>query len=97
MDRKMQNGTMDALFDTILKLKSREECYDFFDDLCTVKELQAMAQRLEVAKMLSVNKTYTQISEKTGASTVTISRVNRILNYGNDSLKAIIDEANKES
>ncbi len=97
MDRKMQNATMDALFDTILKLKSREECYDFFDDLCTVKELQAMSQRLEVAKMLSLNKTYTQISEKTGASTVTISRVNRILNYGNDSLKAIIDEANKES
>lgn len=92
MDRKVNSPAMDFLFDSILKLNTREECYEFFDDLCTVKELMSMAQRIEVANMLRKNCTYATISEKTGASTVTISRVNRILNYGNDRLIKIIEE-----
>lgn len=91
MDKNMQSPSVDFLFDAILTLETREECYEFFEDLCTVKELLSMAQRMEVATMLKKNKTYVEISEKTGASTVTISRVNRILNYGNDSLNGKID------
>lgn len=97
----MQSPAIDFLFDAILNLKTKEECYEFFDDLCTVKELLSMAQRMEVAKMLKEEKTYVEISEKTGASTVTISRVNRILNYGNDSLRnclnRLVDVTEEES
>ena len=72
------------MFDAILCLKDREECYTFFEDVCTVNELLSLSQRFEVAKMLRDQKTYLDIAEKTGASTATISRVNRSLNYGND-------------
>ena len=75
---------MDSLFDAILTLKDRDECYSFFEDLCTVNELLSLSQRFEVASMLKDKKTYLDIAEKTGASTATISRVNRSLNYGND-------------
>lgn len=86
-----QTDATDYLFDAILSLQTKEECYDFFEDLCTVKELQSMAQRMEVAKMLRQKKTYAEIAEKTGASTVTISRVNRIIQFGTQSINDIMD------
>jgi TrpR-related protein YerC/YecD len=78
---------LDYLFDAVLSLKTREECYAFFDDLCTVPELKALSQRLNVAKMLSGKHVYSDIVAETGASTATISRVNRSLSYGNDGYK----------
>lgn len=72
----------DNLFRAILELNTLDECYDFFEDLCTIKELQDMSQRLEVAKLLKEGQSYVQISAKTGASTATIGRVNKCLNYG---------------
>ena len=84
MNKKIRKEAMDHLFDAILCLKDREECYTFFEDVCTVNELFSIAQRFEVAHMLREQKTYLEIAEKTGASTATISRVNRSLNYGND-------------
>lgn len=84
MSRDIHTLEMDRLFDAILSLQNKEECYTFFEDVCTVNELISLSQRFEVAKMLREKKTYLEISEKTGASTATISRVNRSLTYGND-------------
>lgn len=84
MNKKIKTEAVDQLFGAILKLQNKEECYQFFEDLCTVNELLSLSQRLEVAAMLQGGKTYLEIAEKTGASTATISRVNRCLNYGND-------------
>lgn len=84
MNKKLRTEAVDRLFDAILSLENREECYTFFEDICTVNELLSLSQRFEVAKMLREQKTYLDIAEKTGASTATISRVNRSLNYGND-------------
>ena len=84
MNKKIKTPAVDSLFDAILTLKDRDECYSFFEDLCTVNELLSLSQRFEVASMLKDKKTYLDIAEKTGASTATISRVNRSLNYGND-------------
>ncbi len=84
MNKKIKTDAVDFLFDAILTLKDRDECYAFFEDLCTVNELLSLSQRFEVASMLRDHKTYLDIAEKTGASTATISRVNRSLNYGND-------------
>ena len=84
MSKKLRTDAVDHLFDAILSLQNREECYTFFEDVCTVNELLSLSQRFEVAKMLRDQKTYLDIAEKTGASTATISRVNRSLNYGND-------------
>ena len=84
MNKKIKTEAVDNLFDAILSLKNREECYIFFEDLCTVNELLSLSQRYEVAAMLKDHKTYLEIAEKTGASTATISRVNRSLNYGNE-------------
>jgi len=84
MNKKIRSEEVNHLFDAILSLQSVEECYDFFEDVCTVNELHSLAQRLQVAKMLREQHTYLEIAEKTGASTATISRVNRSLNYGND-------------
>ena len=84
MSKKLRTDEVDHLFDAILSLQNREECYTFFEDVCTVNELLSLSQRFEVAKMLRDQKTYLDIAEKTGASTATISRVNRSLNYGND-------------
>ena len=81
-DSKIQSDNMDFLFQCILALRSDEECYDFFEDLCTVNELQAMSQRIVVAKMLSEKRVYSDIVRETGASTATISRVNRSLQFG---------------
>lgn len=82
MNTKLKDENMDFLFRSILSLKTVEECYNFFEDLCTVPELKAMSQRLVVAHMLSTKQVYSEIVAKTGASTATISRVNRSLNYG---------------
>ena len=84
MNPKLQTAEVDHLFDAILTLKNREECYKIFSDVCTIKELLAMAQRFEVAMMLEQKMTYLDIAEKVGASTATISRVNRSLTYGED-------------
>ena len=79
-----RNETTDALFDAILSLESREECYAFFEDLCTVSELQEMSRRMQAARMLRNNCVYTDIAARTGLSTATISRVNRSLINGCD-------------
>ncbi|GKX27806.1 hypothetical protein SH1V18_02860 [Vallitalea longa] len=84
MSKNIKSHELDKLFEAILNLNNSEECYLFFEDICTVNELQSLAQRLQVAKMLREQHTYLEIAEKTGASTATISRVNRSLNYGND-------------
>ncbi len=84
MPRKREDENLDFLFNSILQLENLEECYDFFEDLCTVQELKSLSQRIVVAKMLSEKCVYTDIVTKTGASTATISRVNRSLQYGCD-------------
>ena len=84
MVKQLKSEPVDHLFEAILTLKSKEECYSFFEDLCTVNELLSLSQRFEVAAMSKEHKTYLEIAEKTGASTATISRVNRSLTYGND-------------
>ncbi len=89
MNKKIKNESVDTLFDAILTLQTKEECYSFFDDLCTVNELLSLSQRFEVARMLQDKKTYLEIAEKTGASTATISRVNRSLNYGSDGYELV--------
>ncbi len=91
MNSKLRDEHTDSLFDAILLLKDREECYNFFEDLCTIAELKALAQRLQVAKMLREKRTYTEICEQTGASTATISRVNRCLVYGADGYNTVLD------
>lgn len=89
MNKKINNPAVDSLFDAILCLQTREECYRFFEDLCTVNELLSISQRFDVASMLKNHSTYLEIAEKTGASTATISRVNRSLNYGNDGYEMV--------
>ncbi|TCP58085.1 Trp operon repressor family [Tumebacillus sp. BK434] len=88
---KLRDRTVDQLFEAILQLRTLEEAYQFFDDLCTVNEVQSLAQRLEVARMLRKGQTYNQIEAETGASTATISRVKRCLNYGTDGYKVVLD------
>jgi len=84
MNSKIHVPEVDMFLDAVLTLENKEEAYAFFEDICTVNELLAIAQRYEVARMLRDKRTYLDISEKTGASTATISRVNRSLNFGND-------------
>ena len=84
MGKDIHTPAVDRLFSAILTLESMEECYSFFEDVCTINELLSISQRFEVAHMLTEGKTYLDIAEKTGASTATISRVNRSLTYGND-------------
>lgn len=84
MSKQIRTEAVEHLFEAILQLKDKEECFRFFEDVCTINELLSLSQRFEVARMLTENKTYLEIAEKTGASTATISRVNRSLNYGND-------------
>lgn len=88
---KLTSEFLDSLFEAILLLRNQEECYRFFEDICTIKELQSISQRLQVAKLLRENKTYHEIEEITGASTATISRVNRCLHYGADGYNIILD------
>ena len=96
MKDKLRTPAMDYFFDAVLTLKSREECYNFFEDVCTINELLAMAQRYEVAKMLREGKTYIDIAKTTGASTATISRVNRSLNYGAEGYRLAFDRLDKK-
>ncbi len=91
MTKKLNGKNIDTLYEAILSLKTKQECQNFFEDLCTVSEIQSMSQRLEVALMLSDNTIYNDISAKTGASTATISRVNRCLNYGSDGYTTVIE------
>lgn len=93
---KLQSQEIDNLFDAILSLEDREQCYRFFEDLCSISELQAMAQRLEVAYMLADNITYSDIAQKTGASTATISRINRCLKYGADGYSLVLPLRKKD-
>ena len=96
MNPKLKDLNVDYLFQAILKLETMEECYAFFDDLCTVQELKAISQRIQVAAMLSAGKVYSDIVAQTGASTATISRVNRSLNYGSDGYKVIFERLEKD-
>ncbi len=89
MNLKLKDPSSDHLFEAVLKLQSVDECYDFFEDLCTVSEFKAMSQRFEVAYMLSKGASYQEIVDKTGASTATISRVKRSLNYGSDGYEKV--------
>lgn len=95
MSKNVRTEAVDQLFEAILSLQSKEECYLFFQDVCTVNELLSLSQRFEVAKMLKDRKTYLEIAEKTGASTATISRVNRSLNYGNDGYEMVFRRMEK--
>lgn len=88
---RFNDESIDQLFEAILSLEDMGECYRFFEDICTVNEVKSLAQRLEVARMLREEKTYNEIAEKTNASTATISRVGRFLNYGADGYKIILD------
>ena len=99
MNKKLKTDAVDHLFQAVLCLQTQEECYDFFEDLCTVNELLSLSQRFEVASMLKQHKTYLEIVysdivKQTGASTATISRVNRSLNYGNDGYDLIFERLN---
>lgn len=94
---KLHGKALDELFDAVLTLETREECYQFFDDLCTVNELQSLSQRLQVAKMIKQGYTYATIEKESGASTATISRVKRSLQWGNDAYTMILDRMNIET
>ncbi len=96
MSKNIRTEEVDQLFDAILCLKDKEECYTFFEDVCTVNELLSLSQRFAVAKMLREHRTYLDIAEKTGASTATISRVNRSLNYGNDGYDMVLSRMEEE-
>ena len=94
MNNKLKTPAVEQLFDAILSLETKEECFGFFEDICTINELLSLSQRFEVAKMLREHRTYLDIAEKTGASTATISRVNRSLNYGNDGYDNVFKKLN---
>ena len=96
MNRKIRTEAVDSLFEAILNLRTKEECYLFFEDLCTVNELLSLSQRFEVAAMLREHKTYLDIAEKTGASTATISRVNKCLVYGSDGYRRMLDRLKED-
>jgi len=96
MSKSIRTKAVERLFEAVISLRNNEECYTFFEDICTVNELLALSQRFEVAIMLREQKTYLEIQEKTGASTATISRVNRSLNYGNDGYDMVLERINKE-
>ena len=93
MNSKLKDAHMDELFEGVLSLTSVEECYNFFEDLCTITELRAMAQRFQVANMLDDGQIYSDIVKETGASTATISRVNKCLIYGTDGYRMVLDRA----
>lgn len=92
---KLRGEQLDQLFDAILSLKTREECYQFFDDVATMNEIQSLSQRLQVAKMLNEGSTYNAIEKQTKASTATISRVRRCLDYGSGGYETVLKRINK--
>ena len=89
---QLETDALYRLFDVILNLEDREDCYRFFEDLCTVKELQDFAQRMEVAVLLSQGENYLSIAQKVGVSTATISRVSKCLNYGRGGYRRAIEK-----
>lgn len=93
---RLRSPAVDQLFDAILSLRDREECYRFFQDLCTIREIQAMAQRFEAARMLREGHTYEEIVAATGMSTATISRIKRFVEYGSDGYTLVIDRLNQK-
>ncbi|GAA0180680.1 YerC/YecD family TrpR-related protein [Clostridium sediminicola] len=93
---KLKSSGMDFLCEAMLSLESIEECYKFIEDIFTINEIKSVEQRLQVAKMLKQKKTYTEIADKTGASTATISRVNKCLNYGSDGYNLVLERINWE-
>jgi len=95
VNKRLINPLTDNLFEAILALKTNEDCYEFFEDLCTINELRDMSQRFEVARMLEAGEKYDEIEKQTGASTATISRVKRCLTYGADGYKKIIARLNE--
>ena len=97
MSKDIHNPAVDQLFRAILTLKNVEECYTFFEDACTINELLSISQRFEVAGMLREKKTYLEISKHTGASTATISRVNRSLTYGNDGYELVLKRLDEKN
>ncbi|HHX67318.1 MAG: YerC/YecD family TrpR-related protein [Miniphocaeibacter sp.] len=90
-ESRIKSKQIDEFFDAVLMLENKEDCYKFFEDVCTVRELHSITQRLEVAKLLKIRKTYNEIEKETGASTATISRVNRSLNYGAEGYELVLD------
>lgn len=95
-ESKLKREDVDELFDAVLLLRDREECYRFFEDICTVNEIHAIAQRLQVAKLLNIGKTYNEIEQQTKASTATISRINKCLQYGADGYKIVLKRMQEE-
>ena len=91
----IHNDQTDLFFDCLLTLKNREECYKFFEDICTPKEIDAISQRVKVAKMIKEGHVYIKITQETGASTATIRRVRRSLDYGNDTYSMVFDRIKK--
>lgn len=96
INSKLKGEDMDLLFESILKLKTQEECYNFFEDIATVNEIKSLAQRMHVAKLLKDKKTYSEVATITGASTATISRVNKCLNYGSGGYTLILDRLSEK-
>ena len=96
-ESKFKREDLDELFDAVLTLENREDCYRFFEDICTISELKSIAQRLAVAKLLRENVTYQDISAQLGASTATISRVNRALTYGTGGYGIVLDRIAEEA
>ena len=90
-ESKYRREDIDELFDGILTLRDREDCYRFFEDICTINEIHSIAQRLQVAKLLSEKKTYNEIEKVTKASTATISRINKCIVYGADGYRRVLD------
>ncbi len=97
MSKKLKDEQIDRLFEGMLTLQSVEECYRFFEDLCTISEIKAMAQRFQVAVMLDEQRVYTDIEQETGASSATISRVNKCLLYGEDGYRLVLERLKEEN
>lgn len=95
-ESKFKRADLDELFDAVLTLEDREDCYRFFEDICTINELHAISQRLQVAKLLSQKKTYSEIEELTKASTATISRINKCLVYGAEGYQRVLERLEKQ-
>ena len=95
-DSKFKREDIDELFEAVLTLRDQEDCYRFFEDICTINEIHSIAQRLQVAKLLSQSKTYSEIESITKASTATISRINKCLIYGADGYKRILERMNED-
>lgn len=95
-DSKFKSQVMDEFFEAVLLLKDLDDCYRFFEDVCTINELRSMTQRMQVAKLLAEKKTYSEIEELTKASTATISRINKCLLYGAGGYELVIDRLKEE-